>query len=1757
MSLPASTKFDIFDWNLRASTTDDAGDALLSDATNSLRANAFIPFPNVDIVNGYATFFAQGSRRRTTDTVRSFASITDLPAGVPDTFTFEFDIVLDEDFLPMDFSDPEQRIFVGAVNQQGATAGFLFSYDGIALARYPEDPSVTRLSGSKALLFDDSAEGSPLFDSVTVRAIVDGDDNRLSIYVGATSEVYVTGFHHLADITLKYNISAPSTVEQVDHPSSFFPLGDGIALQASARPDPEAPTRDTLFSISSLRMAASAVLPEDKPVATAFTVRNTLVGTPITLFGGRSFDPKAGKALEYNWEIELAPETSTATLQGAQRAFVSIGSEADNNELRIVRRRPTAYVNTDKIVLKKGLPNDTLKVEVGIDDSLVITLGVDAQDSIYTTALDLKEAFDNAQSTGYNQTAVDLFSVDLTNNDSSGLGTLPVGEFSLSGGSGSTLANPLFIPDTPGVYVLSLTVFNGIRVSSKARVAFTADITNQLVEHRPNSNYIFKYLPDFWNLVQDKEQISSIWSALTQVLSADFLTLWQNDYAKTIRDISRRYQRRWQYYETSLDVEVTVPVTVVMPPNIINQINLEVTPNTSGTHSKKATFPGDTAVSAGKCLVRGASSPISVVDVVSVDIEFDEQDVPTTTLVANTFAFPYVTVQTENSNGFFVRDPDKVFSLPEQSDIFSNVVYALKDIALNNVGVRIFRGANKTDPVELIPNSYFPAGVKNSVRVDAAFPVDGARYTWQHIVPVDDVTLEQQPYLSVDSVLPLNSYGFGLGDYVQATVVDPYTASEIVVSLPILAVDEQDIFLDWSSLITALTVAAAVAGDEEAWSLERAFGDTGSTGIDFTLNTIVKAKETFASDDLIDVPRLGTSTLKSSMHQHVDYSVENNKVVIKDWVSGTADTEVGRNVITANLPITFHPQVTHNTSYQKMVELGVNTLIISSGPDAGVYGVTNISVQGNAYSITLDQALTHTTEAVSFRIPRYGAYSTKVDKLWAEVSYFDNTQTIENNFGLFVGLPEHVLRKYDSDKNLDYLSVVRSMWFAFMSGPSFHNLQLALQTFFNVPYTERGGQVIVIEEPTDTKDGYIIVEEDNGRTSTYTFPIRATLALNPRTGRTIKAFPAVELESEVTDAKKNDFQDSKVDPYVKLVDLINFDDYISDPALIDIQLKGQDIVKKYHTFVVDVPLNSVRSTEIFPLVRDFLTEAKPAYTDFVLVGSLQLQDGISVVDDPNLKPRLMLKDTPHTSPFFARTTSVENVLWPQEDVVSRADVGHGAWSVEELDVKERYESSYSEGVLDDFSGDGSVNARHKVMDHVNKLSSDIDVVKSRLWVPCTIDTSDAANFNEFITGEPLELYGDGGVLTNTIWNQSPPVVLHIGSSVHPKVPFGVYSPQFNHPNTYLILGFENEQTPESDHYTNSSYYTDLLGQPTAEWEALNCYGNESRLDVLRDANDASGNMYLQGKQSGAKANLSVFPDRSNAADSKYFLLERVFRADKYSDEGPESTATAVLTTYIPLGGLSVADFKAASPSFDTDDKLKKELQQHPYDSTQADNEQFVPSFSPGVYAHWLTPPTNMRLGYVDVPDLVATPTAITDFLVDPNATDLQNIHLGFRIKNRKGYHLTHGFVEFYIPPPSIYKVTSSTVPPNTFVRIEGYYFVAPDTTQVGVLTSDPASFNGTIGGSWVFFRDTVTGQETPCSVAPVFETGIGTDTVLDIDGAVQSMTGHVLTATVPTLSAGTYDVIVRNYRPYRMTSAQTDSYHMDEAIAGSAFVSGS
>ena len=81
--------------------------------------------------------------------------------------------------------------------------------------------------------------------------------------------------------------------------------------------------------------------------------------------------------------------------------------------------------------------------------------------------------------------------------------------------------------------------------------------------------------------------------------------------------------------------------------------------------------------------------------------ETDTQGIEQTYLTSDGNSFPYVSVLSDNSNGFFVRDPAKAFAYPETSDIFTNVVYPLSRVATGIKGIRLFGATPDGSPIDL------------------------------------------------------------------------------------------------------------------------------------------------------------------------------------------------------------------------------------------------------------------------------------------------------------------------------------------------------------------------------------------------------------------------------------------------------------------------------------------------------------------------------------------------------------------------------------------------------------------------------------------------------------------------------------------------------------------------------------------------------------------------------------------------------------------------------------------------------------------------------------------------------------------------------------------------------------------------------------------------------------------------------------------------------------------------------------------------
>ncbi len=165
------------------------------------------------------------------------------------------------------------------------------------------------------------------------------------------------------------------------------------------------------------------------------------------------------------------------------------------------------------------------------------------------------------------------------------------------------------------------------------------------------------------------------------------------------------------------------------------------------------------------------------------------------------------------------------------------------------------------------------------------------------------------------------------------------------------------------------------------------------------------------------------------------------------------------------------------------------------------------------------------------------------DRLWAEVVFYDNRETLNNNFGVVVGLPRSAFD--ETTASTSYLSAIRGLMFVLFRGPTMTNLRIGGQIFCNLPFAEAQGVVLDVDTNFDPANGIsrIAVQDWGGAVDSsgrplmnqnaliryYTFPSYLGVETNPATGAPLAAGDTVPQ-----------FQ-----PLCKGVQI---QDYVSDPA---------------------------------------------------------------------------------------------------------------------------------------------------------------------------------------------------------------------------------------------------------------------------------------------------------------------------------------------------------------------------------------------------------------------------------------------------------------------------------------------------------------------------------------------------------------------------------------------------------------------------------
>ena len=1186
MPAPVSATFDIFDWSGTADieTGGVGADGLLTMATAAGSVSG--PLIQNDPVG-------VGVQLQSLNGVPSRVVFDN---NIPDTYTVEFQIALTA--LPADFSDPtNSHVFVGILDVQGKAGGLLFSQTGLAVVGDPSGATAA-LSGSSGLIV------APAVDDLTVRLVVDGPAGTASLYVTLASQVGVTGH------VLRHTVAAPSSVDV---------WGDSLVLEVVGT----APNQADII-VRTMRLASSLVVPNKPPVAVIGDDQAVAFGSTVQLDGSASYDPEDAD-LTYAWTT-LSEPSGTGTdivMTGMVRSSIVHGDVTFTSALI------GSDGNGQQVVITGGAVESASVDGSGVVQ-LVIIVGT-------TTATDLVEMVTDTLNAAYSTNVAALITATVTG-VAANLATTSVG-LTLVGGVDSTDESPIFYATRLGLYRFRLVVNDGSLNSASVDTLVNSLQSPVALGEVPDGKFIWNYLSDFWERIKDKDKITNVWRSVIQLAGAQMLRLWQNDYGKSLRDIPRNYTERWLGYATQPSTTVKTwkePGATAAENSLaclpLDDLDEDIT-TTSVIFSSTA-FPN---LVVGDSMVVSGSTSSSLVTVV--------QHYPFRVVVTDgmtTAGSTDITSATAFWKGKDILPGEPVFIVR----IAGNTVRGRVDSVVNGTTLRLVEPLGFTEAVSSVQvggaidfaedavDRYLviDSGTSTGAAFEDASPpnptttffelthgrfsddiqagtdlllIAGTDPTDSTTLPVINTATSERLTLGTAIALDANQgVSWQVVRYVGATSVNvrfaPYV--ECLEDLEELNVREGDLasFVPVDSDTTAGGNVLAVRGKRAAVTVPL-LPAVSTFGKFHRVLRLPARDRTRSVPRLQRAPSLTTAFLQEAFDYTVGRGTTDRTEAYIDFESSLSGAADGVSVAAS----TTFSSATFDFTGTEGRYIYLPPWSVHRGRRYQI-----LSVATGGASVVLAEAV-EVSGTSQFWITEFAADALPPAWWWAEYTYIENDEMIENNFGMLVGMEAEDFE----DTQADYLSSVQALYFALWGGPTISNIQLGAGVFFNLPFAETACTVTGIEEAYSIDTGRIICrdDEDPAVFRTYFYPKVVGLADNP----------ATEVPYIVGDS---------VDAFAPLSKGAVVKDYLTDPFWWKGYLDGAQELRKFHTFKVEVNLGAVEDTGGFDLAIDFVRRIKPEHTDFYLVGLSELTDQISFSDQPFFDGVLHVKDDLYVTP---------------------------------------------------------------------------------------------------------------------------------------------------------------------------------------------------------------------------------------------------------------------------------------------------------------------------------------------------------------------------------------------------------------------------------------------------------------------------------------------------------------------------------------------
>jgi hypothetical protein len=710
-----------------------------------------------------------------------------------------------------------------------------------------------------------------------------------------------------------------------------------------------------------------------------------------------------------------------------------------------------------------------------------------------------------------------------------------------------------FIPDKIGVYVVQLIVNDGELDSNPVTATVNIQLSRVPCGENiiPDAHFLWSHLSNFWNLVVDREKITTIWSSAIQLIGTELIKLWDADNNKSLATIQGTFQRRWQKF---------APVTDLLDAPEQRIIIGKVDSGTGGASGNIGEVPG-----VGNTQV--FYLPLgNVGDITATDF---------TSLAGNYGAKGRVLVV--NGEGYTIsRASNEDLVLASGSDLDTT---AASDTATVPI----------LTPPDVNETQFVSDGVQVGDLLEITTGADAGIYSVSTVV--DEHTIE---VVNLDS----SPVSFTGGTSFVFRVFRPFTVAVV----DELAIPDGQVGVPWS-VPQLLHVPSVNLEDEGVRPGDIIVFDVTRKDLGLTAELrgqVVGVDRTrlgfeFTLDDLV----LGEENISRSAVQQL---MRDLKIVPPE--STDDDAAAAAEAFIAFIPKAINLNTRPFSTFR--ITFTAKKIIHNSVIVAGENLISAPALQESIKDppVVLRENFDYVIDEgkIGFVNGLFTLSDPAPETLWAECAIFDNSDVIETNFGRLVNLSQDDLT--EKKTRAPYLSAVKGLFFAYTNGPTVANIRLGLQILLGLPFTEERGEILEIQDnfATDTSGnslGRILIEDIDDKDN--------------RTGfRRIHFFPSVVgLEENPVTGELYAIGD-RVEQFAPLSKGIEVLDYIKDPVWWLRSLQSIEILK-YFTFTAIID-GEIFDTNDVTFALDFLRAIKPAYTKIVTNVLLNLVDEIELDD---------------------------------------------------------------------------------------------------------------------------------------------------------------------------------------------------------------------------------------------------------------------------------------------------------------------------------------------------------------------------------------------------------------------------------------------------------------------------------------------------------------------------------------------------------------